>query len=249
MTNGQVEGFSTSGTGPGRYISPPAPPTEVGYAETPPKQSSWPTIIGVIAIVLGAGGALIGCFGALSPFFLDAMMSAMPPQAGQQAIQDVAKDWMAWTIPIALVSVVLALLLLIGGIGLLKRRPWASKTCVAWAIIRILLVAVNSGVGYVIQQKTWDIMSQQDPNLSALPAGFTGGILAATVVFNLLWGWALPVFMLIWFSRRKIKDEVVGWGAPVAAGDASVRCTNPQCQALNRAGADYCAYCGTTLPR
>jgi hypothetical protein len=31
--------------------------------------------------------------------------------------------------------------------------------------------------------------------------------------FAIAFGWALPVFMLIWFSRSKIRSEVRGWAA------------------------------------
>ena len=31
------------------------------------------------------------------------------------------------------------------------------------------------------------------------------------VIIGLLWGWALPVFFLIWFSRAGVRSEVRSW--------------------------------------
>ena len=54
---------------------------------------------------------------------------------------------------------------------------------------------------------------QQDPNT---PGNF-GSILStmglAGAILGVLWSWALPVFMLIWFARPAIRREVKGWGS------------------------------------
>ncbi len=44
--------------------------------------------------------------------------------------------------------------------------------------------------------------------------------IAATVgiVLWVLWGWALPVFVLTWIARPKVAAEVARWGTPGAAG-------------------------------
>src|SRR4029079_16081378 len=44
-------------------------------------------------------------------------------------------------------SFLLSLLLLIGGIGLLKRRPWSRSSHLLWAVLKVLLTAVGFAVG------------------------------------------------------------------------------------------------------
>ena len=121
------------------------------------------------------------------------------------------------TIPIAIV-------LLIGGIGLTKRSPWSPKTCRTWAGLKMLLVVYSSIIGYLVQQAQMEAMQrmlEEDPNAPTAMVGFFGTLMAiigpVIFVFAIVWGWALPIFMLIWFLRHKIKAEVAQWGQPASA--------------------------------
>jgi len=64
-------------------------------------------------------------------------------------------------------------------------------------------------------------MLEEDPNAPAAMLGVFGTVMAIIgpmiLVFAIVWGWALPIFMLIWFSRRKIKAEIAQWGQPTSA--------------------------------
>jgi hypothetical protein len=44
-----------------------------------------------------------------------------------------------------------------------------------------------------------------------MPQGFFDAAAFGLMACGLIWGFALPVFMLIWFSRGKIKHEVAEW--------------------------------------
>jgi hypothetical protein len=52
---------------------------------------------------------------------------------------------------------------------------------------------------------------QSDPNMAKMPYGFMffGGLIGA--VFGLAWGWAYPIFLLIWLHRPVIKQETATW--------------------------------------
>ncbi len=192
-----------------QYLSAVAPPTEPGLAAIPAEPSAWPKVIGIIAIVLGAAGFLGGLYGALSPLFLEAMLKVMPP--GQEAILEVARDFAVWTVASSLVGVVVAVVLLVAGIGLVRRRQWSVGTVRAWAVIKVLLVIATSVLGYMVAQAQFAAMSQAQAGAAPMPADFGRLLSMFAVVIGLVWGWALPVFVLIWFARSKVKAETASW--------------------------------------
>ncbi len=207
----------------GPQIPPPTPitpPTDAGAI--PPKASSWPMVIGVIAIIFGSLATLQGCMG-LGWSALAGIFTSMMPQ--EQAGMMAATKALA---PLMLISagitMPIAIVLLIGGIGLTKRSPWSPKTCRIWAGLKMLLVVYSSIIGYLVQQAQMEAMQrmlEEDPNTAGAMPGFLGTFMAIlgplTLVLGIAWGWALPIFMLIWFSRRKIKAEIAQWGRPASA--------------------------------
>ncbi len=88
----------------------------------------------------------------------------------------------------------------------------------------MLLVVYSSIIGFLVQQAQMEAMQrmlEEDPNTAGMMPGFFGTLMAiigpVIFVFAIVWGWALPIFMLIWFSRRKIKAEIAQWGRPASA--------------------------------
>jgi hypothetical protein len=119
--------------------------------------------------------------------------------------------WRPWTIASSGVAMALGVLLCVAGTGILKHRRWGPRACLWWAILKIPLVAVNVGVGHAIQRQTWESMQSSGAGFPGGQGGFFSFVGPVTVVIGLLWGWTLPVFMLVWLSRRKIKADVAGW--------------------------------------
>ena len=205
-------------TGP--QIPPPTPMTTPTVAGAiPPKPSSWPMVIGVIAIIFGSLATLGGCFGLVSSLFLDQFMSLVPQGEAEEMTSALDGLKPALIISGAL-TMVLAIVLLIGGIGLLRRRAWGRSTCLTWAVLKIVLVVGGSVLSYIVQQAQFQAMAE-DPNMAGSMPGFLPALMQAMgvvgLVVGVLWGWALPIFMLIWFSRRKIKVETAQWGRPASA--------------------------------
>lgn len=88
----------------------------------------------------------------------------------------------------------------------------------------MLLVVYSSIIGFLVQQAQMEAMQrmlEEDPNTAGMMPGFFGTLMAiigpVIFVFAIVWGWALPIFMLIWFSRRKIKAEIAQWGRLASA--------------------------------
>ena len=195
-----------------------APPSVPGALQTEKKPSAWPMVVGVIAIIFGAMGALGGCFGAISPLFFRVIAAAVPED--QPTGLEFMADWTAWIVLVSGLGLVIALLLLVGGIGVVGRHAWGPKTCLVWAGVKMIFVVFNSVVGYFVQQAQFEAMQEmmaQDPNTPANMPGMMGAIMPALAalgaVIGFIWGWALPLFMLIWFSRGRIRTEVAEWGA------------------------------------
>ncbi len=193
-------------------ITPPSDPGEV-----PP--STWPTVIGVITIVFGGLGALGGCFGAFAPFFIG-MMQSMVPEDQVTGLEGMM-DWGVWMVALAMAGMLMAVLLLVAGIGITKRHAWGPKTALVWAPLKMIFVVLNSVVAYQIQIAQFEAMQEamaNDPNVPAGMGAFRGSMMQALGIFgvliSVLWGWALPVFLFIWFSRKKIRTETAGWAAP-----------------------------------
>ncbi len=193
-------------------MTPPSDPGEV-----PP--SNWPTAIGVIAIVVGSVGAMSGCLGAFSPLIFDLFQRIVPE--GQVTGLEGMMDWAVWMVAVSVVGMLVAVLLLVAGIGITKRRAWGPKAALVWAGLKMIFVVVNSVIGYLVQIAQFEAMQEAIANDQNLPAGmgaFMGSLMQALGIFGLLigvlWGWALPVFLFIWFSRKKIRTETAGWAAP-----------------------------------
>jgi hypothetical protein len=193
---------------PGPPPWPSAPPTEAIPWPVPERPSGWPTAIGVIAIVCGIGGIAVGLWAAVAPFFMRALLQNVPEQRSGLAVMD---EWWPVSVALAIVGVGLAVLLLIGGVGVLRRGAWAPRACNTWAVLKVLLVIANAAVAYVVQKQT--LMAMQGQN-ARMPPGWraiSGSMPGMTVCFALLWGWALPIFLLIWPARGTIKEEIAQW--------------------------------------
>ena len=198
-------------------LPPPAlmtPPVDPG--EIPQQPSAWPMVIGVIAIIFGSLAILQGCFGAVSTLFMSSLSAIAP--AEQATMFEAMEDLKPWMVTGAVLTLALGILLLVAGIGLVRRRAWSPTACMVWAGIKMMFVVGNTILADMAQQAQIEAlqeMMQQDPNMPAGASAMMGSFMqvfgAFTIVLGILWGWALPIFLLIWFSRSKIKAEVAQW--------------------------------------
>ncbi|MHC5113503.1 MAG: hypothetical protein ACYTGP_03635 [Planctomycetota bacterium] len=196
--------------------SVPPNPVPASYAPAPEATPpAWPIVIGIIGIVFGALGAFGGCLSAGMTAFAGTLADMMPP--GQEATFAALEQYGPVLIGMYLGALVLAVLLLVGGIGLVRRRPWSIPTCIAWAILKMAFVIFAAFVNYLNSRAQLEATQQQfesDPNMPSInfPDWLVESASMIAGVFGLLWGWALPVFMLIWFARRNVKEHIRSWG-------------------------------------
>ena len=194
---------------------PVAPPIQPGTITSPQRPTNWPKVVGTMAIVLGSGGILVGLWTAASPFamrLIEWALKLSQPSAVVDRQVAVMEAGLPWTVASSLIATAIATLLLLGGIRLNKRKRSSMRLLKFWAVAKIPLVVIVTIAGVLMQELQFEVMGQS-PGLTSMPFGgvFFDVMIVVSFVFGLGWGWALPVFLLIWLSREKIKNEVAGW--------------------------------------
>jgi predicted lysophospholipase L1 biosynthesis ABC-type transport system permease subunit len=165
--------------------SPPPLPDPMFRPE--PARSAWPKVIGIISICL-AGLGLI----------------CLPIIAGITMYADkIYRYYPAWYRQVStllmVIAIPLAVLHLVGGILLLKRRPVARLLLMIIGVAGVLAAIVN-----II------IFSNVDTGM--MPAAQAMSFKMSSI-FSIPFGAAYPVFLLAWFSRGRIRQEVNSWKA------------------------------------
>ncbi len=186
------------------------PPTELGDA--PERRSGWPTMIGIIAVVFGVLGVLGGCSGLVFNVFAAIWGSSMQwmPEV-QKAQFEVMRQYVVPTSISMVVATVVAAWLLVAGIGVLRRRPWSRGATVGWAVAKIIYAIP----AYFLNKAQFEAMEQAAIDSGTpIPTGiFTimQSVGGAMMGWSILWVWALPLFLIIWFRWAPVKTEVERW--------------------------------------
>lgn len=203
----------------GMYSDPTMTPPSFGGA-MPQQQSVWPTAIGVILVIIGCAGLLMYGCGSMFTIFFPMLMDKAAQGGGQvnavtKAQFEVIEKYFVWNISNAVVLSLLGVGVLIAGIGILRRRKLGVNLARFWAITRIVWAVPATYFGYLIAVENFDAMKRAaEESGSPMPAGVAtmmelfGPVGAAIgVVFTT----AMPVFVLIWFARGRIRKEVQEW--------------------------------------
>ena len=181
---------------------PAAPPTQPGLLPVAQAVSKWPTVFGVIGIIVGVLGALGAAWGIISSFALPQMMQEAPAlsAASLEKLQRL-------TIINSTMGLPVAVLLLVSAIGLVTRRRWSVSASKAWAVLRILVGILSTALGLWMQEA----FMEASPAMAGVSSGLIRGMQVFGAILGIAWSCTLPVFALIWFSRAKIKTEVAAW--------------------------------------
>lgn len=174
---------------PVRQAAPPGAPLG------PPRRPGWATAIGVISIILAGVGLIC------TPISL-AMEDLLPklnPGAPTFDIKDYLPEWYGTchTVMI-LVGLAMSVLLLVGGITVLRKHRSARALYLTWAGVQVVLTVISN----VILLAYMDLSSAPRTMRFAMIPGIVVGIPI---------GLAYPVFLLVWFNRAKIKQQVSAW--------------------------------------
>ncbi len=196
---------------PGTPSSAPPPFQDVSVPET----HRWPGVVGTIAIIFGIAGVLQGGCGMVASLFGSQMYESMsrlaPQSADQMAAQQAVNERFFWVnTGLSLLSMLVATVLLVGGIQLLRRRATSATLLRLWAAAKLVLAILLAGAGWVIFQAQMEWM-QAEQNTSGASPDLMRGVAIFGIAISLLWQWALPLFLIVWFSRAPIRASVARW--------------------------------------
>ncbi|MCE5326754.1 MAG: hypothetical protein LLG01_10085 [Planctomycetaceae bacterium] len=165
------------------------PPMYQQYAwPTAPARPVWPIVIGIISTILGSLSVLGGLGGVLTA-------GAIAKFGTAPNLYDYAADWYRPFMTIlGVIGLGASACLLIGGIRLLKRRPVARMLHLVYALAAIVVASVN----LCGQVAALDFSSMPAPLRFGTIIGFAAMPLSV----------AYPIFLIVWFSRAKIRSHV-----------------------------------------
>lgn len=181
-----------------------SPPTEGEFVSG--ERSSWPTVVGVFGIIVSAFGYLGGCCGIASPFIMPWYVGVLENQnAPAEQIDQIRNSIppMGVAVGTSIVGIALATFLLYGAIQLIKRRSKSRGLLLIWSSIQVCWAIIGVAIQFAITptpQAQQGVTAAQQQMFQFLGMGC-----------GLILGLALPVFLLIWLSRARIREEVASW--------------------------------------
>jgi len=179
------------------------PPT--AFEPQRPSLSTGLAILGILGIVLGSLGALsnfvcgvgtmiaVMLFGHMIP---DEFATGFPE--GAMAIASLA---------LGVVNGIVSIMLLIAGIGIMRRRASGVRLYQLWAVVRIVFVLIGAPVTYMTQVASLEAQAESGMGMG----GASALVVLPMTIFGLIWGLLLPVFALFWLRQKAVIDEVAAW--------------------------------------
>ena len=174
--------------------------------------SKWPTVIGIIGIVLASLGLFCGCVG----YFQIPLQKWGARMAAQSGMSDpmmeaqikVAEQFQIIMLILLTIGMILTIWLLAGSIKLVRRRASARNHLIGWAMASLFVLAINIALQVLMFQATVNELTQAGAS-DRVPELWFGAMVGG--FFMIIFGLAFQTFILIWFSRSKIKAEMQGW--------------------------------------
>ena len=187
---------------------PPFPPPPLPAGLSRPS-SKWPTPIGIISLVI-AGLAVVGAL--LGPLIQGAMESMPGGNVMAHMPEDLRTTQRLMMIPGLLANLCLG----IGGFLLLKRMAASRILFFIYAILAVLMIIPNTWLAQEILKATLNatpVPKNARPEQVEMIRSMTRTGGSVGVFIGVAYAAAYPVFLLVWFLRGKIRDEVRTWAA------------------------------------
>ncbi|MDA0811800.1 MAG: hypothetical protein O3C21_05340 [Verrucomicrobia bacterium] len=175
-------------------------------------QTVWHRVVGVICIVFGGGAVLASTLGQQTMAKFSQLQMKNAGMDGD-AYQALMTQWSGKLMMLGVGAAVVALILAVGGLLLLLKKRKSAVALKTWAGLRIafLLVTIPIQAGF---QKAMDELHFAGA-LAGEGAEFAASAgriwIVIAIAAGVLWGMLLPTFILVWFSRRKIREQVAFW--------------------------------------
>lgn len=177
-----------------------APPPPEAFPES---RSPVPKVFGIINIVYACIGGIWALF-SLGIVLL--MKSLVVNNSGEAGPALAAYDkLLVYTYVDAALKALLAGVLLAAGVGLLRKRMWAQKATVFWAVVRmvtaVLMVVLTLGPSREFQEVANQGQRGQQAEFQQMAQGFGA-------VFGVIFVCIYPVLCLVFMSKKSVKDAL-----------------------------------------
>jgi hypothetical protein len=219
---------------PAPETSEPTPPTSPGVRPVPtttrriitdePPETTWPKTLGIVCIVIGIlgmlGNGLAVAFtiltGPMMDFFAKQVAQSDPGQAAQMREVDFSLQSGGLFGQIsAVASLLWALILVVSGVMLIRRSRNARFYCMTWASVKILLLGAGLAVGLLVTQPGWIAHLEElapTNDFAAMQLRQAQGAIGPALGFIMTAVFAsLPLFVLLWCMRGRIRSEMRSW--------------------------------------
>jgi hypothetical protein len=193
--------------------SPPvvgAAPASAGRpGEGEDQHSAWPALLGIVALVFGLIGLVMRVFSLLAILLMRAALSADAGEAEARGALIVSDRWFVWSAGSTIIGALLALLLLAGGIGLLRRNRGGARLLIIWAWTRIGFAVIESIITVLIQRE--QLAAAREGTETPMAEGVETGVVILAFIWTLSWGIVLPVIILLVLTMARTREEIAGW--------------------------------------
>ncbi len=194
---------------------PTAPPTEPGVIQVHRRPPAWTIPLGIVYIALGALAFLMSITQLITTRWSMTLMRNFPGTQGSLATFE--KYALETTVSQAM-AMVCGLLVFVAGIFVILKRRRAVPLLMVWAVLKIVTAIGTAWLSGTAQQAQMEMtmaqISAQNTGRGP-PPGAMNAIFSLTMVvsvfFTLAWLAALPIFTLIWFRLRGVREYVAGW--------------------------------------
>ena len=183
--------------------------------QTDPAEAKWPIVFGIIAIVFGVF-ALLQALLSIVMIKAQAGQFEVMKEEGMAIPENYFEELSGHTNNQAIGLSCIALILLVGGIVLLKRKAIASIILQSWAVIKIVVGGFFAMQEFSMTKKMFAMTMDASLEGAGAEAEKIAGTVGSAVValglgIKIVWLSALPVVLLIWLNRQKIKDQIAKW--------------------------------------
>lgn len=193
-----------------------APPVRPGdlqrfHQDAPPR---WPLVIGILAVIWGG----ITLLGSLISVITTLVMTQPLGGSGEDSAAGAGGAAMLnfmqgpiWTTFSTVTNVAAGVLLIAGGIGLIRLRRWSVTALKVWAWVSIAMVVL--GVVFAIIAFDAIMATAMPPDQPPPPfgAGMMTAIIIGSMAIGFLFGLAVPSAVLIWFQRQTVRAQIATW--------------------------------------
>ncbi len=195
------------------------PQTTTSEGEVPTR-AAWPTVIGVLCLLYGLFGFVSNSCG----LFWQQGQKVFFSMTGIPDVE-IPSDIATMTMISGLLGMCLVILLVVGSVLLLRRRPSAMKFLKIWVVLQLILtiaavvagfLMIDSNIEYSerVTDAVREMLSERGDNADAVPRQSEEEMRRSAymgLIFGVPMQLAFPVVIGLLLTRRKWREQAAGW--------------------------------------